>query len=226
MATFGLVHGAWHGAWCFDGLVAELEKRGQRAVAVDLPRENADAGPAEYARAVADGLAGSGRPLVLVGHSLGGLTIANVAALIPVDRLVYLCALVPQPGRRWDETRLQGSMGSDEFNAAIEGRPDGSTIVSREVIGALYADSPAEVGLRAWERLGPQTYGITQKPSLDFPPTPATYIVGGHDRAILPEWARRTAREQLGVEPVEIDSDHSPFLGRPAELADLLLGLL
>lgn len=192
---------------------------------MDLPREDWTAGPRENAEAVAVALHGVEGDVVLVGHSLGGLTIANVAALRPVSRLVYLAALVPLPGRSWDESRLEEAMSPDAFEAAIEPLPDDSTRVKPEVVASLYQTCPPEVGRRAWERCGRQTYGISQKPSLDFPPTPATYILCRDDRAIFPEWARRTAREQLGVEPLELDGDHSPFLGRPAELADLLVSL-
>jgi len=44
MATFGLVHGSWHGGWCWERLIPELEARGHRAVAVDLPAEDPAAG--------------------------------------------------------------------------------------------------------------------------------------------------------------------------------------
>lgn len=69
MTTFGLVHGAWHGAWCWDLLAQELEARGHRAIAVDLPCEDSSAGCAEYAAAVVEALAGVGDDLVVVGHS-------------------------------------------------------------------------------------------------------------------------------------------------------------
>jgi pimeloyl-ACP methyl ester carboxylesterase len=192
---------------------------------MDLPREDAGAGPKEYARAVAAALSAIDEEVVVVGHSMGGVTIPNVAALRPVSRLVYLCALVPLPGKSWDETRLPDPMVGEEFEAAIEGRPDGRSVTRREVIGSLYQDSSSELGAAAWERCGPQSYGITQQASLDFPPTPASYILTLRDRALLPEWQGQTAREQLGVEPIELDSDHSPFLARPAALAELLVSL-
>ena len=48
MATFGLVHGAWHGAWCWDLLIPELERRGHSAVAMDLPCEDPKASFSDY----------------------------------------------------------------------------------------------------------------------------------------------------------------------------------
>ena len=192
---------------------------------MDLPREDLSAGPKEYAQAVAAALSGVEGEVIVVGHSMGGVTIPNVAALRPVSRLVYLCALVPLSGKSWDESRLPDPMVGKEFEAAIERLPGGRSVTRREVVGSLYQDSSPELGAAAWDRCGPQAYGITQRASLDFPPTPASYVLTLRDRALLPEWQGRTAREQLGVEPIELDSDHSPFLARPSELAELLLSL-
>ena len=91
---FALVHGAWHGAWAWDALIPELEARGHRVVAPDLPCDNVDAGTAEYAGVVIEALDGSDDAIV-VGHSLGGMTIP----LVPARMHVYLCAYVPQPDR-------------------------------------------------------------------------------------------------------------------------------
>src|SRR5437764_15314513 len=99
MSTFALVHGAWHGAWCWDRLVPEIAARGHRAIAVDLPCEDPLAGGAAYAGAVVQALEGVGGDVVLVGHSLGGLTIPLVAARQPVHGMVFLCALLPRPDR-------------------------------------------------------------------------------------------------------------------------------
>ena len=52
-----------------------------------------------------------------------------------------------------------------------------------------------------------------------------TYIVAAQDNTVNPEWSRRVAPDRLGVTPMEIAGGHSPFLGRPAELARLLDGL-
>jgi len=88
--TFGLVHGSGHRAACWNPLVAELSRRGFQSVAVDLPCDRADAGVDDYAEVVAGALREVDGSLVLVGHSLGGLTIPVVATRRPVALLVYL----------------------------------------------------------------------------------------------------------------------------------------
>ena len=113
MATFAFVHGSWHGAWCWEPLIEELDALGHRSVAVDLPCDDEHAGCEAYAEVVCSAIDGVNDP-ILVGHSLGGLTIPLVAARRRVQRLVYLCAFVPRPGRppilarRW---RTPGSTG-------------------------------------------------------------------------------------------------------------------
>lgn len=74
VTTFGLVHGAYHGAWCWSLLAPELTALGYRCVTVDLPCESASGGAAEYAVAAADAFADVDDDLVVVGHSLAGLT--------------------------------------------------------------------------------------------------------------------------------------------------------
>ena len=72
MSTFVLVHGAWHGAWCWERLIPELNHRGHRAIAMDLPCDELDAGLGDYADAAAAACAGIDEPVVVVGHPLPG----------------------------------------------------------------------------------------------------------------------------------------------------------
>jgi pimeloyl-ACP methyl ester carboxylesterase len=198
--------------------------RARRAIAMDLPIEDPAAGPREYAETVAAALAGVDDPVVLVGHSLGGITIPNVAALRPVARLLYLCGLVPKPGVSWDA--VEGELGPAGPSSDGETRPDGSYRISQaDAVRQLYQECPADVAIAAARRLRFQAWGITELPSLDYPTVPAAYVLARHDLTLAPAWCRALARSRLGVDAVEIDGDHSPMLGRPAELADLLLAL-
>src|SRR6478672_3242477 len=111
MGTFGLIHGAWHGAWCWERLVAPLAERGHAAIAVDLPSEDPEAGLDTCADIVAASLAPAAHEdVIVVGHSLNGLVAPLVAARRPVRAVVYLCAFIPVPGL---------SMG-DQFGASPE----------------------------------------------------------------------------------------------------------
>jgi len=87
MTTFGLIHGAWHGAWCWERVVPSLERRGARVVAPDLPGMGQDKTPlsgitlAVWARSVADLVEQQSEPAVLVGHSRGGIVISQAIAV-------------------------------------------------------------------------------------------------------------------------------------------------
>lgn len=228
MATFGLVHGAWHGGWCWERLIPELETRGHRALAMDLPCEDPTAGCARYAEVV-DRTLPSADDLVLVGHSLGGLTIPLLPARRAVRLLVFLCAVLPTPGESLgDQLARDPGIYADGY-AAHPGRvshPDGSTSwadagLVREV---FYHDCAPDDARRAWSRLRRQASLPRREPCplAAWPDTPRVSILCREDRAVAPAWSRRAARERLGVEALELPGGHSPFLSRPAELAALL----
>ncbi len=227
MVTFGLVHGAWHGAWCWDLLAAELGALGHRAVAVDLPCEDWDAGLEDNAAVVAAALDGAGADTVLVGHSLGGITIPVVAARRPVARLVFLCALVPEPGRSLDETMRSGPKSFTREWATMPRviHPDGSASWEPDVAAqAFYHDCPEDLAGWAAARLRRQVWTTSREPCpLErWPDVDSSYVLCTGDKAMAPHWSRRMARERLGVEPIELPGGHSPMLSRPRHLAEVL----
>ncbi len=230
MTTFLLVHGAWHGGWCFERFAAELRRRGHATVAIDLPAGDVTAGNAAYAGVVEAALPG-GDDIVLVGHSLAGLTIPLVAARRPVRGVVYLCGLVPEPGRSIvDRLRDGEAIFVPGFSAAVVRDDQGRSYwPEREAaIHDLYHDCPRADAEAAFARLRPQARLPSTEPCplAALPAVMTASIVASEDRAIDPAWSRGAARERLGVEAVDVPGGHSPFLARPAELADVLLGLL
>ena len=228
MTTFALIHGAWHGAWCWDPLVSELERRGHRAVAVDLPCDDPAATTMDNAQRVADSLAGDpSDDVVVVGHSLGGITAAVIPLLRPVRQVVFLCALMPRPGRSLGEV-----MGSepDTTTAAFNALPrhvgeGGSVTWDPEVAGPFfYRACPPETIAWAAPRLRTQVWTTTREPCpLDqWPDCELTSIVCTDDELLTPAWSRRIARNVLHVTPLELPGGHFPMLGIPSHLAETL----
>jgi alpha-beta hydrolase superfamily lysophospholipase len=230
VTTFALVHGAWHGAWCWDRLVPELEAHGHEAVAIDLPCDDATATFTTYAAVVKEAVAGAPDDLVLVAHSLGGLTMPLVAAGRPVSRMVFVCALVPAPGRSFlEQMEADPDILLPRHDAGLS-EPDDQgrrawvdPAMSREV---LFADCTEEDARAAFDNLRPQAGAPFAEPCPleTLPEVERTYVVCAEDRIVNPDWSRRAAVERLGVQPVELPGSHSPFLSRPADLARVLVG--
>ncbi len=206
MSTFALVHGGGGSGWDWHLVAAELLDRGHDTVAVDLPSEDHLAGWGEYTDTVVHAL-GDRRGVVVVGHSLGGFTAPLVCERTPVDLLVLVAAMIPSPGELfsdwWANTGYEGSGYDDLF----------------------YHDVPPALAAEARRRERGETSKVMQQPwPLErWPDTPTRYLLCRDDRMLRAEWARRHARERLGIEPDEMDGGHYIVLARPRQLADRLV---
>jgi pimeloyl-ACP methyl ester carboxylesterase len=229
MATFALIHGAYHSGWHFHLLARELAARGHHAVAPDLPCEDPTAGAERYADVAAAALEPVADEIVAVGHSLSGLFLPLLPARDPrITRLVYLGALLPAPGMSLDEQMRQDASVYSHYQAKTAGigHPDGSaSCPEARALEVFFEDCPPELAREAAARLRRQHWRLSQEitPLATWPTTPTTSIVCRADRTVNPAWSRRVARERLGVAPLEIDGGHSPMLSRPTELAELLI---
>jgi pimeloyl-ACP methyl ester carboxylesterase len=166
-----------------------------------------------------DGLDGE---VVVVGHSLAGLAIPLVALARPVRQLVFVCALLPQPGL---SLREQEGVFVDDFGAAVvRDELDRSYWPEGTAEEGLYPDCPSELASWAAARLRCQARlpSLETTPLETWPEVESTYVLGARDHCVDPAWSRHAARERLGVQPIELDAGHSPFLTCPGELADLL----
>jgi pimeloyl-ACP methyl ester carboxylesterase len=221
MATFGLVHGGFHGAWCWDRLIPRLEARGHDAVAMDLPSDDPDATLADYVAAVVDALAPVPAPVVLVGHSMGGLVIPHVARKRPVSRLVFICAMfdgnLPEPPLGV----VLPAVERPAFDASLLTIDERVTRISPDAAGdAFFPDCDADDVAWAVAQLRPQGHAPAFPLVAPWPEVPSSVIVGTDDRGT--EYTRKMIAPRLGVEPIELPGGHSPFLARPEALAEVL----
>ena len=220
MAVFVLVHGMCCGAWCWDYLTPPLSALGHECVAVDLPCDDPQAGFAVYARRVTAAL-GKRDDVILVGHSLGGLTIPVVAADRQVRRLVYLCAGLPRPGVSWMDQESGDPTLAHEPAFVPVVHDDGTTSVPEQgAIDGFFHDCRPQVQRWAIAHLRRQGWlpFIEPTPLARLPDVPSSVILAREDPILPTAYTRQTA-QQLGVVAIELDGGHSPLLARPEELA-------
>lgn len=237
MSTYVLVHGAYHGGWCFEKILPLLEAAGHTAIAVDLPGHGDNKAPmadvtlAAYVDHVCTVIQGQREPVVLLGHSLGGMTITQVAEMIP-DRIawvVYLTAMMPKNGQ--NRTHLAEHEGPEDMAAKRILSEDGlSATMAHDVIPpTFYAECPAADVERAIARLVPQAVEPFRQQAQTTPERFGTvkraYIECLRDRAIPIAMQRAMIAAQPCDRVFTIDTDHSPFYSAPEELATHLLAL-
>ncbi|NOD36701.1 MULTISPECIES: alpha/beta fold hydrolase [unclassified Ruegeria] len=230
MASFLLVHGSCHGAWCWRDLIPALETLGHSAKAIDMPSHGAD--PTPVAEVTLDScrdavLHASTSDTILVGHSWGGYPISAAAEAQPdaMRALIYLCAYVPKDGLTMADMRRLGPRQT--IAHAVEKSTDGlSYTVSAEAIPQLfYHDCPDDILPYAYARLCPQAIRPQETPlptGANFDNVPKAYIRTTDDHTIPPEY--QATMSALIPEDMRrtIDSSHSPFFSHPRELAQIL----
>lgn len=225
MTSYVLLHGAWHRGSCWAPLQEVLTAP---SVAPDLP--DGPVGAAEYT----DSVEVPEGELVIVGHSLGGLT-APVLAARHADRvraLVLLAAMVPEPGSsHLDLMKADPTISGRGPVGPVRG-PDRTTVWTAEAAReGLYGGIAEELGdpapvEAAIAELRPQSTVVTREvtPLQAWPEVRTVSVVCADDRMAGPEASRRIARER-GFELRELPGGHFPMLTRPRELAALLEGL-
>jgi pimeloyl-ACP methyl ester carboxylesterase len=233
MARFILVHGAWHGGWCWHKVASALREAGHDVLAPDLPGHGDDTTPPAaidlqtYVDFVCDLIDEQSGEVVLVGHSLGGLTITQVAELRP-DRLrclIYLAALVPESG---EDAAPGPRLVTEAVSTAVRESADGLTVELDPAVAhdVFYADCSEADSAFARERLcgepTPLMRARVQTSDEAWGRVPRDYIVCSQDRALAPEGQRELAEGRGFRRTHTLDRSHSPFFSAPGELAKLL----
>jgi pimeloyl-ACP methyl ester carboxylesterase len=218
VATFCLIHGAWHESSCWDPLVPVLEKRGHRVLAPDLPLDDPELGFEQRTRPALEALAGVDGPIVIVGHSQGTAYSCLAAGQHPESLLVYVCPRLngfEEPPGAPDRFREGFPFPPD--------RPNGTSIWDADAaIGAMYPRLPPERAQALAEELRPMAMPPGEYPLQTPPDNPSVLIYAAEDEFFQPVWERFMARELLGVEPIEIPGGHFPMAEDPEALGDLL----
>ncbi len=244
MAGFVLIHGSWHGGWCFDEVAALLRAGGHTVVAPTLPgmggseaelRAVTLQGWGDFAAAQCRELKVQlgGAPVVLGGHSRGGIVVSTAAETDPtaMDALVYICAMMLPDGMSRAEFKALEEP-TPAFDALISKVHDGAgTVVDPALAGPVFAQlSPPELVAAALPRLLAEPHGPRSQPlhltAERWGRLPRTYVECTQDRTIPIASQRLMQQMSPGANVVTLDSDHSPYLCCPQALADALIAAI
>jgi len=238
MGTFLFVHGSWHGGWCWEKLTPLVERAGHVARTPDLPGHGSDpTAVAEvtlesYARRIGTALLSLDEPAILVGHSMGGAVVSEVAEAHPdrVRTLVYLAGFllrdgqsvldaastdaesVLMPSLNWAEDGQTASLAADDARVAFYGH-------------CTLADAAAAAARLCPEPIAPVATPVRLTEER-FGRTPRIYIQCTEDRAVSPSLQRRLYEAMPCTRVESLATDHSPFYSAPQELAGILLSLV
>lgn len=230
MRTYVLVHGAWHGNWCWDKVAGELRSAGHTVITPTLTglgdladRLTPDIGLDTHVEDVAAAIRGSAAAsVVLVGHSYAGMVVTGAAGLLPdrIARLVVIDGFLPERGEA-ALTLLPERAAAHYRDSAVE-QGDGWRVPPRPLVNLGVTDERviAEVSglltdhpLRTYQdesRYGASELGVS-----------GTYLLcTGWASPFRPQAQRAGA---LGWSVGELDADHEVPVSDPELLAARLL---
>lgn len=242
-STYLLVHGAWHDAWSWHKITPLLREAGFNAVAFDLPGHGADTADAarvtlqDYVNRVkwmADAVNGR---VILVGHSMAGVVIAQAAEALgkdKVEKLVFVDAFLPRNGESVSAlASLIGNSLPPDSNRLHIGKGlmvepgKGTSRFKPEIADTLfYHDCTDADRAEAHRHLSRQSFAPLGTPVVltetVYGVIPKYYILCTESRDL----DKSILHARVPCEKVfRIASGHSPFLSKPRELADILIRL-
>lgn len=234
MSTFVLVHGSFHGAWCWEKVIPYLVQHGHCVKAIDLPGHGEDQTPVSqitlqsYVETTVAAMKAAAEPVILVGHSAGGIVISQVAELYPemVESLVYLTAILPQNGQSVF-TGAMADTASEVPAALILNEAEGWAFAKDELIGPIYYTDCSEQDIAsAKARLRVEPLGAAMEPvsitSEGFGKVTKYYIECLGDHAISPGYQKQMYTLTPVQEVFSLQTSHSPFLSAPKDLSKIL----
>ncbi len=234
MTTYVLVHGAWHGAWCWNKVSPGLESAGHKVITPELPGSGEDLTPATevtleaYANKLVEVLDQQDEKVIMVGHSMGGIAITAAAELRPdkVGALVYLSGFLPQSGQSL--LSLEESNPNSSVPPALVVAEDGVTgAIKADMIKDLFyhdcsdEDVAYAIAHHHAQALEPLATPVEVSDE-NFGLVSRYYIVLTEDRAIHPDMQRQMIEASPCKGVFEIASSHSPFYSQNEELVNIL----
>jgi len=227
---FILLHGAWHGGWCWDGVIKELERAGHSAEAPTMPGHHPDDDRSkiqfsDYIDKIISVLKRQTGPIVLVGHSSAGFLMQAAApkAADKIAQLTFLNAFILPNGK--SQFDLVPPEASEGMTAAAKASPDNCVPVIEDFVrNMLMAGEPVEMQDALISRLVPQPIALftTAVHTQDFEnlTIPKSVVFCKAD-ASLPPGAYLNMAQGLGeYNLIEVEGGHEALFTNPAVVAE------
>ncbi|KAL3693076.1 hypothetical protein R1sor_006727 [Riccia sorocarpa] len=230
-----LVHGASHGAWCWYKVVAMLQNRGFTVAAIDLTSMGRDktspdwvSSIAQFARPLLDYLENVNGKVLLMGHSLGGITVSYAMEKLPnkIRKAVFLVSRMPLNNQSFITSIPSNVTPPSDFLFCVFLFPSVSVEFSLEHVRNFYHDCREEDVQLALLLLSPQPYAVySENLTLTrerYGSVPRVYIFTSEDRVRPREIQELYVDLNPPQEVYRIDSGHSPFFSKPLELTIMI----
>ena len=234
MSTYVMVHGAWHGAWCWYKVVPLLQSAGHIVIAPDLPSLGRDRTPlgqvslGTWVDHICHVVDTASEPVVLVGHSRGGIIISEVAERRPekIALLVYLAGYLLRDGESLLPVAQTDGTSLVLPNLVVSKDQASSTIKPEAIREVFYAACSDEDVTLAGMLLAPEALAPAVTPihvtEEGFGRVPRVYIECLQDKVIPPPLQRQMYEKLPCQKVVSMNTDHSPFFSAPQKLTDSL----
>lgn len=237
MSKYVLIHGAWHGSWCWDKVSPLLKTKGHEVEAPDLPGHGKDKMSINevtldaYTEKLCKILDAQTEPVVLVGHSMGGIVISQAAEYRPdkIKTLVYLTAFLLRNGESMFKIAREDSESLIAPNLILSEDNSYTTIRESAIKELFYGDCSEQDVIRAKSLLIPQSTAPMITPihvtDRNFGRIPRVYIQCLHDKTVSPSSQKKMYTATPCQKVLSLETSHSPFLSAPEALVAHLVSI-
>jgi len=236
-STYLLIHGAWHARWCWQYITPLLKDLGHEVFDPDLPGHGENKMDfihitlATYVDAVTQLVISIDKSVVLVGHSMAGVIISQIAENIPehIKQLIYINGFIPENnGSLLQEAQQSDSPGISTQLAMNPKKNEiilKKTAVTKKLLFNCCNHKDAELGISLLQNEPLQPFSDAIKTSAEkFGRVKKLYIACLQDN-VLPAKDQKRMYEKTNCSVINLDTDHSPFFSAIDKLANIIAQL-